>query len=432
MINPKMGPRGPEEVIPQNFSGAKESLEKEFQEKSFSEKHISEFQTREAPIRGAENPETTRGEVFRFERGQILKAYKILREQIRDAEKKGEDATEKKRLLKEIRGRAKVLEKDLDELNRQYYEKVRNIEIETEYGKFSVPVVELDLRKKESKESEKDERTPYFLLGSVATNYHQTAALSMGLALEGERVLIPAWPEQAMVGRPKNFSELLKKQKGLKLHKEYTKQTIRAMGLDKVNIMGYSMGGAVALELAQDQDFQEMQDLVVVEPVGLEEKGLVGIGKDFMIKEGLLKTLPYSEARIKSFLQGNRENTGSLKFLIEDGRILSKKHFDTEKLGKIMPKGRYQLWVGTKSSITDHRIAEEVFLKAENLRKQEDPNATPVEIHIVKGGTHGWPDMNSLGFSRLLKEEKPQEQVTTVKLSELENSGMARILKEVE
>ncbi|MDP1890047.1 MAG: alpha/beta hydrolase, partial [Gemmatimonadaceae bacterium] len=259
MFNPEMGPREPEEEIPQqkepdNFPEAKESLEKEFRKKTFSEKHFAEVQTREAPLRGAENPEQTRGEVFRFERGQILKGYKILREQIKDAKERGEDTTEKKGLLKEIRNRAKVLEKNLDELERQYYENVKTVEIETEFGKFSVPVVELDLRKKEDKELEEDKRTPYFLLGSVATNYHQTAALSMGLALEGERVLVPAWPEQAIVKRPDNFGELLKQQEGLELHKQYSKQIIKQMGLEKVNLMGYSMGAAVALELAQDKD----------------------------------------------------------------------------------------------------------------------------------------------------------------------------------
>ena len=128
MFNPEMGSREPEQEIPQeeeqnNFSEAKEPLEKEFQKKTFSEKHFAEVQTREAGLRGAKNPEQTRGEVFRFERGQILKGYKILREQIRDAKERGEDTTKKKEFLKEIRGRAKVLEKNLDELERQYYEK---------------------------------------------------------------------------------------------------------------------------------------------------------------------------------------------------------------------------------------------------------------------------------------------------------------------
>ncbi len=430
MVNFEMGPQGSEQESLRQKT--KEDLKREFSRKNLTEKHFSEFQTREAPIRGAKNPEKTRGEVFRFERGQIFKAYKILRAQIEKARKMGEDTTEKKNLLKEIRGRAIILEKSLDELECQYYENIKTVEVATKFGKFSVPVVELDLREKGGEKSEKDERIPYFLLGSVATNFHQTAALSMGLALEGERVLVPAWPEQSMVGRPENFGELLKQQESLKLHKEYAKQTIKAMGLERFNLMGYSMGGAVSLELAQDDDFQGIQDLIVIEPPGLEKKGLVGMGKDFMIKEGLLKTFPYSEARIKTFLQGNRDNTGSLGMLIEDGRILSKKYFDAQKLGNIMPNGRYELWVGTKSSITDVETAEKVFLEAEDLRKQQDPEASPIEIHTIEGGTHGWPCMNSIGFSRLLKEGKPKEQVTTVELSELENSGMERILEEIE
>ena len=429
MRNFETGPREPEEEIPQRDEA--ENLQKELSKKSFKEKHFAEVQTREAPLRGAKNSEQTRGETFRFERGQILKGYKILREQIRGAQERGEDTTKKKGLLKEIRSRAKVLEKNLDELERQYYEDVVNVDIETEFGKFSVPVVELDLKKEEEKDGEEDKRTPYFLLGSVATNYHQTAALSMGLALEGERVLVPAWPEQAMVGRPDNFGELLKQQEGLKLHEEYAKQTIRQMDLKKVNLMGYSMGGAVSLELAQDPDFQELQDLIIVEPAGLEEKGLVGIGKDFALSEGLLKTLPYSEAMIKTLKQGARDDTGSIKFLIQDGRILGKKHFDAEKLAKINPKGRYQLWVGTKSSITNDKTAEKVFLEADEIRKQQNPDASPVEIHVVEGGTHGWPSINNLGFSRMLKEEEPKEQVSTVRISDLENSAMAGILEDI-
>ncbi|KKQ57410.1 MAG: hypothetical protein US74_C0004G0020 [Parcubacteria group bacterium GW2011_GWA2_38_13] len=432
MKNFETGSREPEEEIPLQEEAGK--LQEGLGKKGFIEKHFSEVQTREAPLRGAKNPEQTRGETFRFERGQILKAYKILRKEIRDAEENGEDAAPNKNLLKEIRSRAKILEINLDKLERQYYENVKIVNIETEFGKFSVPVVELDLRKKEEegeKGEKKDERIPYFLLGPVATNYHQSAALSMGLALEGERVLVPAWPEQAMVGRPDNFGELLKQQEGLKLHKEYAKQTIRQMDLETVNLMGYSMGGAVSLELAQDPDFQELRDLIIVEPAGLEEKSLAGIGKDFVLKEGLIKTLPYSEAMIKTLKQGSRDDTGSLKFLIQDGRILGKKQFDAEKLANIHPKGRYQLWVGTKSSITDDKTAVRIFLEADELCKQKDPEANPVEIHIAEGGTHGWPSLNSLGFSRMLKQEKPKEQISTFKISDLENSAMAGILEDI-
>lgn len=232
-----------------NDSDAKKSLEKEFSKKTFTEKHFAESQTREAPLRGAKNAEQTRGEAFRFERGQIFKAYKILRAQINEADERGEDTKEKKELLDKIRTEAEIMENNLDELERQYYENGKIIEIETEFGKFSVPVAELDLKKGEYSESEKDERTPYFLLGSVAQNYHQMAAFSMGLALNGEKVLVPTWPEQA-ASRPDNFGEQLKRQGDLKIHKEYAKKTIEALGLEKINLVGYSMGGAVSLELA--------------------------------------------------------------------------------------------------------------------------------------------------------------------------------------
>jgi pimeloyl-ACP methyl ester carboxylesterase len=418
-----------QEALPQHRESDEEKLRKGFKKKSFLEERISGFQTRKAPIRGAKNPELTRGEIFRFERGQIVKAYKTLREQIRRAEKKGEDATNKRNLLQEVRGRAKILERNLDELERQYYENVTTVEVETKFGKFSVPVVELDLRKKTGEESGEDSRTPYFLLGTVRTNYHQTAALSMSLALDGKRVFVPAWPEQAMVGKPDNFGQLLKKQDDLEIHKEFAKQTIRSIGLRNINLMGVSMGGAVALELAQDPDFQEMQDLVVIEPPGLEEKGMARLAKDFVVEEGLLKSFPLTEARIKTLMQGT--NTGGIDFLADDCKILAKKQFDSEKLSNINPKGRYQLWIGTESSITDYETAERVFLEAEDLRRQKDSDMNSLEIHVVEGGNHGWPFMSSLGFSKLLDEDKPGEQISSVKLSDLENSGMDEILKEL-
>ncbi len=404
-------------------------LEGAFKRKSSLEKVIAEYQTREAPIRGY--PKQMRGEIFRYERGQILKAYEILRQQIRDAKKRGEDVAGKKELLKEIRGRAKVFEKDLDDLNRQYYENVKNIEIETPYGKFSVPVVELDLKKGETATGEKDERTPYFFLGTVATNYHQTAALSLGLALEGERVLSPAWPEQTMVGRPANFEEMLKEQQDLSLHKEYAKQILKSLKLEKVNLMGCSMGAAVALELAQDNDMQEIQDLVVIEPSGLERKSVTELFKDFVLEEGMLKTLPYSEARLKTLSQGGRENTSAPISLLDDGRILANTYFDAGQLAAATQKGRYEVWVGTKSSITDSKRTEQAFGKAQELREQQNPGASPIEIHVVEEGTHTWPFMNSIGFARVLKAERPQKQVTITTLSELENSGMAAMLKDM-
>ena len=148
----------------------------------------------------------------------------------------------KKRFFRRNTLTGKCLEKKLDELERQYYENGKIIDIDTKFGKFSAPVVELDLRSQEEKEKQENEqRPPYFILGSVAQNYHQMAAFVSGLALNGERVLVPTWPEQA-ASRPDNFGELLKKQGDLEIHKEYAKKIIQALGLEKINLVGYSMG----------------------------------------------------------------------------------------------------------------------------------------------------------------------------------------------
>jgi len=424
-------PFNPEKITPETpkkASEAKDDLEKKFHKKSLKERFVSEVATREAFIRGSEKK---RGEVFRFERGQILKAYKILRAQIEEARQKGESTIEKKNLLKQIRERAKFLEKNLDELNRQYYEGVKTVEIDTKYGKFTIPIAELDLNK--DVEPEKDTRTPYFLIGGIAQKYaFQTVVLSLALALDGHKVFIYTYPEQSMVQRPDNFREMLKNQGDLKIHAELAKQTIKKWGLKDVNIVGYSMGGAIALELAVGPDLKELKDLIIIEPLGIEEKGLPRLAKEFALEQGLLKTLPYSEARIKTFKQGRKENTGNFGFLLEDAKILSKKYFWPERLKEIKPTGRYQVWVGTESPIVDDKIAENIFLETEVLRKSENPDTMPLEFYKVEGGDHGWPFMNATGFSRILEEERPKQQTTTVKLSELENSAIVRILKDIE
>lgn len=415
-----------------NPKNIKETLEQDLQKKTFSEKHFAEFQTKETPLRGAEDPKQTRGEAFRFERGQIFKAYKILRQQITEAKERGAETKDQKELLDKVGSQAEIWEKNLDELERQYYENGKIVEIDTEFGHFSVPVVELDLRSKERRESKEEAPTPYFVLGSVAQNYHQMAAFSMGLALSGERVIVPSWPNQA-ASRPDNYGKLLNKQGDLSIQKEYIKKTIQALGLEKINLIGYSMGAAVSLEVAQDESCPQIQDLIIVEPAGLEDKGFLKLAKDFAFEEGMLKTMPFSENRIKTVNQGKREEVLDAGLLLEDCKILSKKCFDEKKLAKIMPKGRYQLWMGTKSSIVDSKIAEKIFHDAEKIRKEKNPDASPLEINVINGGTHGWPLVHNFGFSRMVNEaERPGNEVNNIELSDLENSLIAKILKEMD
>ena len=401
-------------------------LVEELSQKTAGEKYISEYQTREAKIRGTE---IERGAAFRFERGQIYKGYKILRGEIKGAKDRGEDTTSKKELLRQMREQAKVLEKNLDQLERQYHENVKVVDVETEFGKFSVPVVELDLMK--DVKPEEDKRTPYFILGQIATNFHQSACLSMALALDGHKVFVPMQPEQPAVKKPDNFGEILKQQGSLKPHAKLARGVIEKIGLKEFNLVGYSMGATSALELATDPELKGLNDLTVIEPLGIEQKGFLKLAKEFAFNQGILKTLPSSEQRIKAFLQGSEAGQGKLGLLLRTADILSKKQFDAEKLKAINPKGRFQICVGTNSPVLNEKMVEGVLKETEILRQEKNPNAAPLEFYKVAGADHEFALSNALGLFRLMAAEKPTQSVTGVKLEDLENSAMARILKEI-
>ena len=431
MFNPERGSSEGSQELPIEETGKEDTkreageLAKKFSEKSFSETYLSEYSTRKTEIGGTD---IERQPVFRFERGQIYKGYKILRQEIKETEKRGEDTTKNKALLKEIRGRAKVLEKDLDELGRQSFENTRNIEVQTQWGSFTMPVCELDLRK--DIKPEDDKRVPYFLLGGIGTQHHQSAALSMALALEGHKVYIPTNPEQPSVQKPDNYAEDLKKQGDFRIHAELVKQIIEKMGLKEVNIVGYSTGATVALELATDNSFDKINDLTVLEPLGIENKGFPRLAKEFGIEQVLLKFLPYSEARIKNYQQGKEQGEASLPLFLTVAKILSKKLFTPEKLKNIHNKGRFQVCIGTSSPVMNGKAIEESFAKAEQLKSEQGQKTSSVELYKIKGGDHNWPATNALGLFKMMTGEKPKEQVTQVKLKDLENSAMARIIKD--
>jgi len=407
-----------------------EKLSEQLQKKTFTERVFSEFQTRKTTIPGSENSdgvepsEIKRGETFRFERGQIFKAYTLLRKEIRDTEKMGEDSTSKRELLKQIRERAEIMEQQLDELNRQYFENVHDIDVQTKYGDFGIPVVELDL--KERNDSNKENEIPTFMIGSVATNYHQSAALSMALALDGRKVFVPTYPEQGSTKRPDNFKEILQKD-GLDMQAEIVKEIIKKMGLQKVNIIAFSMGTAVAMKIGIDPEFNAIHDLTLLEPIGIEDKGFAQIVKEFIGVQAV-NTIVSSEQMIKALRQGSDEDKGNIGFLAEDGKILSRKSFEPETLKNLHPQERFQVWVGTESPLVDDDLAEKIFTETDVLRKAKDSNVSPVEFHRVKGADHSWALTNALGLSKMLQQE---ESPDTVSIDDLENSAMARMLKDI-
>jgi len=434
MVNPELRLNNPEEEViqpivePDSVRKEADNLEEKFSKKTLGETYISEYQTRKANIRGTK---IERGAAFRFERGQIYKGYKILRAEIRDAEKRGEDTTKKRDLLKEMRVRAKDMEKDLDEIEKQCYENVRMVEVQTEFGNFSVPVVEFDLKKKDEKETEEDKRTPYFFIpGMPTSDFHSSAAISMAMALRGNKVYVPVDLETSSVGKPENFKGMVKERGDLGIHAEVFRQTIKTLGLEKVNVMGHSFGATIALELALASDFKELEDLIVMEPLGVEEKGVRKLATQFGFNQTLLRFLPYSEQRIKVAKEKGSKSKSNMALYLEDVKIIAKRLYSPEKLSKIKPNGRFQVWFGTDSPIMNVKETERVFQESEELR-QKTPDASPVEIYEVEKGEHMWPVRGALGLSKMLQAKKPESQITKVKISDLKNSAMAGILEDI-
>ena len=416
-------------------------LGKKLSEKTFGEKVFSEYQTRKVPLEQQSKriQKTERGESARFERGQIYKAYKILRKEIREAEKDGERAAGKRGLLEKIRSRAKIMERDIDELERQFKHNVRIIEVETELGKFSVPVTELDL-KKDLEPGEDDKRIPYIFWGGIGSTVEMNGCIAAALALAGQRVIGMPHLEQKEVKKPASAKEISKGKKNFGMQAGITRAIAENAGLKNYNIVGYSTGANIALEtaisLSNDPESKgRLNDLILIEPVGLDEQGVAGLatglGAD-IIKE----LVPSSEGRIKVLGQGAETNKQEQKlpFEIETVRVLGKKQFTAERLSQIEVAGSFQWWVGRSSGLTSIPLTERVVKTTQELMKKKNPDAHLPQLNEVVNGTHFLPNMNAIGLAEMIvegREGAQAERPKIIKRKDLANSAMAGILKQI-
>lgn len=418
------------------------SLEKRLSEKTLYEKVVAETQTRKVPMEQQEKriQKVDRGESNRFERGQILKAYKILRKEIAAAEKDGERAVGKRGLLKEIRGRAKEMERGLDRLEGQFENNVKVVEVDTKYGKFSVPVTELDLKGKE--EGKEDERVPYIFWGGIGSNVKSNGCVIMSMALSGQRVIgIPHF-EQKQVQKPEGVTaaNIFKGERGFDTHAEVTKGVAEALGFKKYNLIGYSTGADIALETAiklsgDPASKGKLNDLIAIEPVGLDEAGVEGLVTG--LGKNILQDMPFSEARIKVLKQGVETSATEQKLPLEPEAILTlaEKHFTAERLGQIEVGGSFQWWAGRSSGLTDIRLTEKVVGKTKELMQEKNPNAHVPQLVEVTGATHYSPITNAMGFVQeieSIKEQGEQAEPRILNRKDLANSAARQILKDIE
>lgn len=380
-------------------------------------------QTRETKIPGTE---IDRGIVMRFQRAEIARAYRVLRNQVRDAEKRGIDAGPQREAVRKFGAKAHVLEKNLDTLNRQFYENVTTVHVEDpELGVHEIPVVTLDLNP--PAEGQVDTRIPYFITPSYVTNYHESAAFSMALALAGEKVNVMTYPEKfKMAKSPEDWLDRVKKDGTLKPYAKLAGKIIQGLGLKKLNLIGISMGAGVSLEMASNPNLN-IQDLIIIEPPTVIAKNTLKQLFDFVVREGVPATVN-AEERAKVVLSESPELAQRAKGTDTVlSPILARRQITQEQLQAINPHGRYQVWFGENSVITGEKTQEE-FVRAEAARS-DNPDTSPIKMYVIKGGRYGSPVVHAQGVASVITaKQRPQQMITRLDTNSLENSAAAFIL----
>ncbi|MCL6096556.1 MAG: hypothetical protein M1444_02625 [Patescibacteria group bacterium] len=406
-------------------------------ETGFVKDHLQGVITKKTKVPGTD---IDRGVAVRFEREEIHRVYRLLKQQVEFAKQRGEDGAGEKAMLAAFRIKARVLEKNLDKVYRQFYGNRISVKINNpELGIDEISVAVLDLNP--PKEGEEDTRTPYVLIPTYASSPVQTAEFSMQLALKGERVMVWTFPEKYLLSKPAdNWLDKLQKNGTLEPYARAVEKTIQKLREDKIpkdkritadriNLVGLSMGAAIALEIAADSNFSgQIQDLIVVEPPSVFKRTQAELLAAYGLRESS-RALVNAEERIKVAVGENaRENVATLvktPFVVTP--ILARELITMEKLQRIRPHGRFQVWFGGHSSVTGKKTRE-AFLEAESDRKK-DPNASPLEMYVIKGGRHQSPIVHSGGVTAVITaKERPSQTVTTLAQEDLDNSAAASIL----
>lgn len=359
---------------------------------------------------------------FKVEFEDIRNVFAIMGEMITGKnEMLSEDDKEKLRLLRndyfsEVRRKAR----ELDELNRQVKQNWHWVEIEhEEVGRLRLPVVELNLYASE-------DDTPYVLIGGIATGCDQSTPLSAALAMAGKRVFVMTYPEQSMVESSRDWKKMVSQDKTFKLHARVMKETIKALGLSNVNLVGNSMGGGVSLEIARDPDFG-IESLTVFEPMGFEHRDWLKIGWNYYVEQGG-RALREARKRIKILVDqrqdGNRVKKGAWGAAAD---LLRREQFRVDCLTDLKVKGRFQVWFGEQSPLINIGLVKQKLLGAENERLRRWGGES-VEFFDIEGEDHTFPLINSMGIVSLMLNEKTQRH-TRLREGDLVTSVAMDILR---
>lgn len=383
--------------------------------------------THESRVPGTEH---RRELTTRWHRGELYRALRDLRREVVQAKKSGGDVARAKERLHDFYRAEKEISRDLDELTRQLNNNVTKVELDTpEIGHHRLPVITLDLNP--PREGEEDDRVPIVFIGGIATSPYQQFELASALALSGERVHCFTYPEHSTAEAASDWMKKLQTDGTYRLHAAALKETIKQLGLKRVNLVGLSMGGGIVLEVASDSDFADrLNDLIVLEPVGLEEKSMAVLGRDFVGKQVVGRTLFNPEGAVKSWRQGDSRGGAAGEAMRADIDILRHRQITPEKLSAIHPRGRYVVAMGTESSMVNAEAVTQEFLEAEPIRRSAYVKDAPIEILQVQSRDHSWPLVHALGVAQWFKKPRHGDTVlTTIAESDLKHSAASFILE---
>lgn len=358
---------------------------------------------------------------FEIEREYALLGYRACLELLNEAKARGENVMERKELRNLYHNQIILRQRDLKRLNQQLGER-RLIEVQSDLaGNHSIETCILDLH------PENTNRIPHFLIGGIDSGIGHTSVLGGALAMLGEKVIMMAYPEQRSCIRPPDWARRLLQADNFSLHASVLTEVMRTFG-DKFNLWGFSMGGGIALWAAAMMDTGMINNLTVLDPVGLTQKSLPRIGVDFFVIQGL-RGMMDPATRAKSFHQTSGEKVDLHLFLL-GAEILRKQQIDVEMLSQIRPEGEFRMVLGVNSPLIKEQSIVQMLSESEDLRTGRG-EGSPLKLFRLHGADHMFPLTYSMGLARVLQMHQYENQVVDLNINTLERSVAQRVYGEI-
>lgn len=354
-----------------------------------------------------------------------------------------------------FRAEGQVLARAADRLDVQFHKNGREVETQLENGATQpIHVTELDLNP--PKEGEVDKRIPRIMIGGALSTSEQNAGLSMALALQGEKVLVMTYPGQ-MREQSGARGILERIANPAKKDVDAFTQVIQNLGYPQVNLIGHSMGGRYALEIAGKGALKnkvEVHDVVSLAPTGFEKRNLKAVGDGFAAEDKVSHVDP--EQFVGMALQGNEDAyrksgidlegslkdkaTGLLSFL-GAGRAAASQSINSSVISNhVLPNitGDLEIWTGENDKIVQEGAVQNVVREAVDRNPRE---ASRLSYYVIEGATHNTFFINGLGYTRAREAEQEARHDAQVgiphigkriSVDSLERSGAEWILKQMQ